>query len=259
MAALTIEEHRAWLDKEVPNEPLSAAARRYETASAKALRDIEASDFWVALLKNLTEWNDEYFRDSGGYLLFPSSDRPKLGFKPFNSLLDKAYRKNVLLNSNWPEAPSDGWVRQDTWYTRTNDIVRTTIVVKYMDGVDHLTAVMIKLCEDLGLKYKMDLEARTEGYYAAHFYVNQDIEIPKLNWDTEVVPIRLEIQVTTQLQDAIRKLTHKGYVAGRSLDKPEELWQWNYKDPNFAPNYLGHILHYIEGMIMEIRDRGRTK
>lgn len=32
-------------------------------------------------------------------------------------------------------------------------------------------------------------------------------------------------------------------------------WQWQYRGDQFVPNYLGHILHYIEGMIMEVRER----
>jgi hypothetical protein len=30
-----------------------------------------------------------------------------------------------------------------------------------------------------------------------------------------------------------------------------------YKSDEFAINYLGHILHYLEGTIVEIRDKGR--
>lgn len=38
--------------------------------------------------------------------------------------------------------------------------------------------------------------------------------------------------------------------------KPLDIkWQWDYESDEFIPNYLGHILHYIEGMIMEVRKR----
>jgi len=258
VVAQTFEQHCSWLEDQVPDENLKAAGLRFDSGSSIALLKIQESEVWSLLLTTLTEWDDAYFRDTGGYKLFASSDRPKLVRKPFDSLLDKAYRKNVLMNPNWPEPPEDGWVTQETWYAKTNDIIRTTVVVKYMDGVDYFTTAAGQLCDSLGLGHTVDLEARAEGYYAAHFYVPQIIDIPRTNWDTESVPLRLEIQVTTQLQDAIRKLTHEGYVSRRSVEKPAEQWQWDYKDANFAPNYLGHILHYIEGMIMEIRDRGRV-
>jgi hypothetical protein len=258
MAAQTFEEHLAWLETEVPGESLGAARNRFDSGSSLALLKIRASQFWSAILTNQPEWNDAYFRETGGYKLFVSSDQPTLVRKPFDSLLDKVYRKNVVLNPNWPEPPEGGWVTQATWYAKANDIIRTTVVVKYMDGVDYFTTAATQLCESLSLEHTVDLEARPEGYYAAHFYVTQMVEIPRANWDTESVPLRLEIQVTTQLQDAIRKLTHKGYVSRRSVDEPAAQWQWDYKDANFAPNYLGHILHYVEGMIMEIRDRGKA-
>lgn len=259
MVAQTFEQHLSWLETEVPDESLAAARNRFDSGSSMALLKIQDSQFWSSLLTNLLEWNDVYYRRTSGYQLFASSDQPTLVRKPFESLLDTAYRKNVVLNPNWPEPPEGGWMTQETWYEKANDIIRTTVVVKYMDGVDFFTTEATKLCESLNLGRTVDLEARAEGYYAAHFYVTQMIDIPRANWDTQSVPLKLEIQVTTQLQDAIRKLTHQGYVSRRSIDKPAAQWQWDYKDANFAPNYLGHILHYVEGMIMEIRDRGKIQ
>jgi hypothetical protein len=29
-------------------------------------------------------------------------------------------------------------------------------------------------------------------------------------------------------------------------------WQWDYECNEFAPNYIGHVLHYIEGAVMQI-------
>ena len=45
-------------------------------------------------------------------------------------------------------------------------------------------------------------------------------------------------------------------IIGKKIKK-EKIWQWNYKSDEFAANYLGHILHYVEGMIIEIRDKKR--
>ncbi len=39
------------------------------------------------------------------------------------------------------------------------------------------------------------------------------------------------------------------------LKPPDTKWQWDYKGDEFATNYLGHILHYVEGMIMDVRER----
>lgn len=49
---------------------------------------------------------------------------------------------------------------------------------------------------------------------------------------------------------------HKYYEERRKKVKLNEKdWIWDYKCDEFAANYLGHILHYVEGMIMEIREK----
>ncbi len=71
------------------------------------------------------------------------------------------------------------------------------------------------------------------------------------------VNVPVEIQITTQLPEVIRKLMHKYYEEKRSKLNTNTKWQWDYKSNEFSLNYLGHILHYIEGMIMEIREKQR--
>lgn len=89
-----------------------------------------------------------------------------------------------------------------------------------------------------------------------HSYIKQTFEIPKATWDTEIVEIPVEIRATTQLQDAIRKLLHTYYEDRRKrVQKEDKKWQWDYGSDEFAANYLGHILHYVEGMIVEIREK----
>ncbi|MBA7713090.1 hypothetical protein ES703_122088 [subsurface metagenome] len=85
--------------------------------------------------------------------------------------------------------------------------------------------------------------------------MEREYSIP-LEFDSEKVPIKVEIQVTSQLQEAIDRLTHKYYEERRSKVKSSDSkWQWDYEGDEFIPNYLGHILHYIDGMIMEVKNR----
>jgi hypothetical protein len=87
-------------------------------------------------------------------------------------------------------------------------------------------------------------------------YIKQEFEVPKMVWDTEKIDVSIEIQITTQLQEAIRRLLHKHYEERRKCIRTEEkIWQWDYKSEEFATNYLGHILHYVEGMITDIREK----
>jgi hypothetical protein len=132
-------------------------------------------------------------------------------------------------------------------------------VVKYLDGTRFLAEKVRSLCGQTGLEFKMFYEARDDGYYGVHLYARQNFEIPKLTWDTERVDLSVEMQVTTQLQEAIRRMLHKYYEGRRARLQEEVRWQWDYKSEEFGANYLGHILHYVEGMIMEIIEKQREK
>lgn len=252
-------DYPRWLIGKCSKTDVNSAQKRLETVSPKLLSDIKASEFWQRLMISLSEVEDRY-TSSCGYKLFARSERPGMVAKPYSSLLDKSYRKNILLNSDWPEPPEDGWITPVNWYGRINDIARTTVVVKYLDGVHVFAEHTRRLAHEFGHEFDVDYEARPEGYYAAHCYVSFNVDIPTLSWETEIVAARLEIQVTTQLQDVIRSLTHDYYERRRSnIPTSDVKWQWDYTCPEFVPNYLGHILHYVEGMIMDVRSRGSGK
>jgi hypothetical protein len=95
-----------------------------------------------------------------------------------------------------------------------------------------------------------------EGYYAVHLYFTDEYEIPRIDWDTEKCKISFEIQITTQLQEVIKNLLHKYYERRRIEFEPtDQKWQWDFRSLEFSTNYLGHILHYVEGMIVDIREK----
>ncbi len=244
------DQHHITLDKRVE--------KYYDTATTYIKNNFINSELWINLIDNLKEFNDEYRIESKGYfLLLEPAETIELFIKPFNSLVNKSFRKNVLNNKNFNEPPSKGWIFPDNWFTRINDIFRTSIVVKYLDGVEFILAKLKSYFEEqCGKKCKSYLEAREEGYYAAHLYFKSNFEIISTDFDTEMIEMSIEIQITTQLQELIRMLLHK-YYEERRLRKSNEvgIWQWDYKSNEFATNYLGHILHYIEGMIMDIREK----
>ena len=230
--------------------------RDYYNSVANTVRqDFEESKLWTELLTNLRSYDQEY-QVLTGYALFIPGFEPEIKVKSFESFLEKIYRKNVLNNDSWPREPEGNWIIPENWFSRINDIVRTLFIVKYFDGVDFLIERIENLCKKHNLELVVDKEAREEGYYAVHLYVKQEFEIPKELWDTKRVPVSIELQITTQLQEVIRKLLHDYYEKKRMMiEKPIEKWQWDYKCDEFCVNYLGHILHYIEGMIMEVRER----
>lgn len=256
-----IDGYKKWLKEEHGFE-ISDHERNYESVTNRIKSDFEKSNFWIELTKKLREYNDEYLLKRGYPLLIylkPKLDI-KLDIKSFDSFLLKTYRKNILENKSWPNELKGGWILPKNWYSKINDIIRTMFVVKYLDGVEFLAEKINSHCEQHHLKCTVYLEAREEGYYAAHLYTKQNFEIPKITWDTKRVNVSIEIQITTQLQEVIRKLLHKYYEARRKKLKEEDLkWQWNYKSDEFSANYPGHILHYVEGMIMEIREKQKEE
>lgn len=251
-----IHQYKRWLAKERHCEISDTTETYYNSVTTTVRQALAGSGFWKGLVASLREYDDEY-RVKTGYPLFMGSYELTLDVKTFDSFLLKTFRKNVLENKRWPEPPANGWVLPQDWFSKINDIIRTSLVVKYLDAVEFTVEKITSFCGQYGLQCPSFLEAREEGYYAAHLYPKREFEIPKVTWDTQKVDFSIEIQVTTQLQEAIRNLLHKYYDERRKhVPKEEELkWQWDYKSDEFAANYLGHILHYVEGMIMEIRER----
>jgi hypothetical protein len=251
----TVNEYKNWLKT---THDISVGERYkvyYDSVASKVETDFSKSDFWVQLLDTLGDYDQEY-QVKQGYQLFTPKFSPEVLTKPYQSFLLKTFRKNILENEHWPSEPSGGWFLPSNWLSRTNDIVRTLFIVKYLDGVDFLRSKIEALCKEKAMPYEAYFEAREEGYYAVHLYVRRSFEIPKFDWDTEIVDFSVEIQITTQLQEVIRTLLHKYYDQRRKLIvKSKDKWQWNYRSEEFCTNYLGHILHYVEGMIMDIREK----
>jgi hypothetical protein len=254
-----IHEYEQWLEKKHQIKITDNIRNHYESVVNSIKSGLEVSNIWTQLCKNLHEYNDEYLMKTK-YPLLLNESGVVVCKKPFDSFLLKTFRKNILNNSRWPEAPESGWIFPNNWFIKINDVVRTLIIVKYLDGLEFLIDKIRFLCKQCGAPCDVSLEAKEEGYYAAHVYLKQEYEVPKINWDTEKITALFEIQISTQLQDSIQKLLHK-YYEDRRKKGPEEkiIWQWNYRSDEFVANYLGHILHYVEGMIMEIRERQKEK
>jgi hypothetical protein len=249
-----INDYAEWLKGEHGVEANTEQAH-YETVTATIKQDFEKSDFWVEFVGNIKEYNDRYLMNTR-YPLFVSVEKPELKIKTFESFLLKTFRKNVIDNEHYPSPPKGDWILPSNWFSRINDILRTTLAVKYLDGVDFMRNVTKSHCTQYGMDFEDHLEAREEGYYAAHVYMKRKFEVPKIPWDTEQIYFSIEMQITTVVQEVIRRLLHKYYEERRKRTKERDMmWQWDYQCDEFSANYLGHILHYVEGMIMDVRER----
>ena len=253
-----IVEYKKWLKNKFNVEIGRKIENHFDLVALKVCADFEKSDLWRDILANIKKSNEEYLLKTQ-YPLFNNPDEhPELLTKSFDSFLLKTFRKNIIQNQNWPTLPSqkNEWISPSNWLIEANDIVRTCFVVKYLDGVEFLIEKLEKMASAHAVNTWKYYVAEADGYYAAHIYFKQIFEIPRIDFDTEKVPITIELQITTQLQEIIRKHLHVHFENRRKMiPLPKIDWQWDYKSDEFATNYLGHILHYVEGMIMDVRTR----
>jgi len=252
---IDFEEYPDWLQR-IAGDRIGPRTETYYRAVVNDIsRRFRESEVWRDLSGGLRDLERRYYLETG-YDLFSVSEAPELETKPYGSFLLKTYRKNVLENPSWPDPPDSGWILPSLSFEEINDLVRCRVVVKYLDGVSTVLDWIGSVCEDYETRFVADLEAKEEGYYAAHGYVVFPCHIPDREFDTKEIRAPIEIQVTTQVQDLIYRLLHKYYEERRKTSEHSGIcWQWDYETEEFAANYLGHILHYVEGMIMDIRRR----
>jgi hypothetical protein len=252
----TVEEYVIWAKKNINADWDGKSKRYYDAVSESMRRQFQESKFWQTFLGRLKDLDAEYLL-STSYEFRPPRSELTLYVKPYESVVDKSFRKNILQNPDWPKPPSGGWIDPHNFYVHINDIVRTSVTVKYLDGVEMVTERLRAVGEEQKTETTVKLEARDSGYYAGHVDVRHEFEIPTQSWDTNNFFGSVEIQITTQVKEVIKQLTHKYYEERRVLVSSGEAkkWQWDYTSQEFVANYLGHILHYLEGMILDLRDR----
>ncbi|SOC48674.1 hypothetical protein SAMN05660748_1379 [Blastococcus aggregatus] len=252
--------YEEWLARVWTGDRRELRRGRYLQQQRDLQKAFEESKFFLQLSNRLRDWSLDY-EDRKGVPLFGAPPEIKLELKPWESFLSKTWRANVHNNPNWPAPPADGWLSPDCWFEGLWDVVRCRIVVRYLDGVQELADHMTSLGGEVGADVEVWTHAQDYGYYAMHVTVRQDFRVQTLNFEDEEERFsKIEIQLTTELQETIGSLTH-GYFEKRREEKqdPDQKWQWNYQSPEFTPYYLGHMLHYLEGMIMRVReDIGRA-
>src|SRR5688572_18239878 len=91
----SLEGYALWFQRNFNISLDSTPSVVYDFVIPKLQGDIEDSSFWKELLKNLQEYNDEYFL-SHEYPLMKLDSPPVLVSKSYESLINKTYRKNIL-------------------------------------------------------------------------------------------------------------------------------------------------------------------
>jgi len=249
-------EYRLWLEKVHLLNDLDKYESHYKVVSARIAEVFKGSVFWGSVIEEMRNIDASYIMKNKYPLI--RDQEPKVVLKSWESFLNKTFRKNVLYNENWPLPPASGWILPPDWFCQINDIVRTSIVVRYIDGVPLVLNKLRQLAIANHVDCDAELISRDDGYYGAHSLCQVECEILSLDWKKLKIKPRVEIQITTQMKDIFKTLLHSFYEDSRNIPdarKSIESAAWNYKSDEFIARYLGHILHYVEGMIIEVRDR----
>ncbi|EHZ2645678.1 hypothetical protein [Vibrio parahaemolyticus] len=227
---------------------------QYQTNIKNAYNSVQEHPFFCKLPYAIQDWSSEY-SDNFKSELFMDSGDPTLVTKPYDSSIDKLFRVNVLWNKNFPEKPPRNWVNFQNLFVKFNDLIRGTMVCRFIDGPEFVSNKLIELANEVGLTGRKYTQERDDGYYAYHVYIKFPVSLLDEDWNEKEAQIEVEIQVTTQLQEVLRAITHKFYEEKRINPKPEQSnWKWDFKSKKFKVGYLSHTLHLLESIILESRD-----
>src|SRR5438045_626970 len=137
--------YKLWLKGEHRCEISDITSNHYTAVCDAVKKTLEDCPVWNAVKSGLRDLDDKYLINSGYPLIH--NFVPEIYIKPFDSFLSKTYRHNILLNNNYPKPPRDGWLLPPDWYSKINDILRTTLTVKYLDGVELMSNYLLDICK----------------------------------------------------------------------------------------------------------------
>lgn len=138
--------------------------------------------------------------------------------KTFEDVLNKVYRRNCLWNRNFPKPPKGGWITPDNWFYTIDDLVRGLLICRYADGPASVVAALDREATQRNLDFSYRTLERDDGYYAYHAYIVIPVQIAAIVEGVaqeQDVPLQTEIQITTQLHDALRDISHEIYERRR--------------------------------------------
>lgn len=222
----------------------------------RSARTATQSGAFAEVVRAIRRLPETYLGGRPDLLFYPTAIEDDLAVKvkPFESVLSKLYRRNILYNRNWPNPPKFGALAPERLYQDVDDLLRTRLVCRYLDGPQYVCEKLDAVCKELGVSCTTRTMSTDAGYYAWHFYFQVPVELA-IGGGIEVQPMWIEVQVTTQLAEVITALTHGLYEARREgLGPRDDGWKWLASSPQFRSAFIGHGLHLLEGVIQTFRD-----
>jgi hypothetical protein len=168
-------------------------------------------------------------------LLFYPNEIPddfRLKVKPFDSVVHKLYRHNIVFNKNWPREPKGGRWAPENLYTNIDDLLRTRMVCRYLDGPQFVCDRLKSYCDEKGIENSYRELSTDAGYYAWHYYFRVPVVV-SVRDTVEPQQVWIEVQLTTQLAEVMTSLTHGLYETRREGNATERHWKWEAASPIF--------------------------
>lgn len=251
----SLDEYYAWAENEIAcpfRDP--KVERLFDTNLISVFQTVTKHPFFIGFSNKAKEW-EAYYESKTKSELFMGKNSPELIVKPYTSVVEKTFRQNILWNKAYPSEPKNGWYTFQNVYSRLNDLVRGTLVCRFLDGPSFIADQIQNYANEHGLKCRKYSQEREDGYYAFHVYVSFPVTVVDSGWNEENILVEVEIQVTTQLQEVLRVLTHKFYESQRlEMSDDKGKWKWDFASNRFKVGYLSHTLHLLESIILESRE-----
>jgi len=210
---------------------------------------LEGDPFWLEFKKEIDSWKAEYYNVHKCALLVKPGI-PAFCPKPTKSIINKLERKIIQKKCEISEIiPSEG-----APIPKLNDLVRTRITCKYIDGVDYLSNKLLNLAEIHDRAPSLDKLGKLDGYFAQHLSFKADV-LYREKSSCQTSSIICEIQIATELATIIWESKHEIYELMRQNEIKDQEWQWDPYNPQFTSNQLGHLVHLVDGLLINLRDK----
>jgi hypothetical protein len=207
---------------------------------------VSASRFWRSAQHSMPSWMDEYRATTGSDLVASQALAAFVGKK-------KGRTEEKCRSSAAPLWP----VETDPPVPALNDLVRTRIECKFLDGVTFLSEKLRQLAIDLGKQPKIEPKGRLEGYFAQHVYFQESVHFKFGGGADRPTVVTCEVQLATTLSTMVWETSHALYETRRTTGDDDRSWQWDANSAHFLANQLGHMIHLADGLLVKLRDASK--
>ena len=209
-------------------------------------REVSVGDFWTQANERLDSWRTEYRNSYGGDLLA----RP--GLPDFTSKSEGSIRGKLLRRCKEDSNYAQAIQTEGPPIPCLPDLVRTRIACRYIDGVEFLASRILALAQEMNLSPKLERKGSIEGYFAQHITADQQVFF-RLAGEGQPTKIVCEIQIASEMATRMWDATHPLYENVRRDPAEPEDWQWKPNDSRFISNQLGHMVHLVDGLLVQLR------